>query len=139
MGCTIIDTTFTPLYLSNKSAVARHLCQIRNQLFIAFLCNLKSFAITKFFLLSVAIFGRTGKGYFHIFLQLLLLSMCNQDRSYKYDIPCSFKSFPVEIPCKQKHLASSSSTTKINIFPLPQCLWPYNLTGWWLTMRSSHP
>ena len=23
------------------------------------------------------------------------------------------------------------------IFPLPQCLWPSNLAGWWLTMRSS--
>ena len=29
--------------------------------------------------------------------------------------------------------------TKTNIFPLSQCLWPPNLTGWWHTMRCSEP
>ena len=27
---------------------------------------------------------------------------------------------------------------KINISPLPQCLWPPNLTGWWLTSKYSY-
>ena len=34
-------------------------------------------------------------------------------------------------------MESCSSTTK-NISPLPQCLRPPNLTGWWLTKRASH-
>ena len=28
--------------------------------------------------------------------------------------------------------------TKNIISPLPQCLWPQNLAGWWLTLSDSH-
>ena len=28
--------------------------------------------------------------------------------------------------------------TKTIITPLPQCLWPWNLAGWWLTIRDSY-
>ena len=35
---------------------------------------------------------------------------------------------------------SRKVTWKIkNTFPLSQCLWPPNLSGWWHTARSSHP
>ena len=39
---------------------------------------------------------------------------------------------------KREHLESSSSATK-NISPLPQCLWPPNLAGFWHTMTGSNP
>ena len=29
--------------------------------------------------------------------------------------------------------------TKTVLFPIPQCLWPPNLVGWWLTLSGSHP
>ena len=35
------------------------------------------------------------------------------------------------------HVESRPSTTTNIISLLPQCLWPPNLAGWWLTMRSS--
>ena len=29
--------------------------------------------------------------------------------------------------------------TKTILSPLPQCLWPPNMAGWWLTLSGSHP
>ena len=85
-----------------------------------------------FFLVSA--FGRTGKSYFQIFVQLLL---------WQYDKRCAFNPFPLEVNSngrlKQEHLEFFSSVTKNIISPLPQCLWPPSLTGWWHTMRGSHP
>ena len=33
----------------------------------------------------------------------------------------------------------SCPSITINLYPLPQCLWPPNLAEWWLNMTDSHP
>ena len=115
---------------------------VRNRL-IEFVCNAKRFAVAFLFLLVflfVGCFGQTGK--FSNFSPIAAWSACDQNWSYEYDMPCAFKPCPLEINSngglKRGHVESCSSTTKNIKSPLPQCLWPSNLAGWWLTMRGSH-
>ena len=55
---------------------------------------------------------------------------------------CNFRQFLWQInrngALRWEHVEYCLSTIK-NTSPLPQCLWPPNLVGWWLTLRSSHP
>ena len=56
----------------------------------------------------------------------------------KHDMPCALK-INSNGGLKRGHVESCLSTTKDLISPLPQCLWPPNLAGWCLVMRSSYP
>ena len=61
-----------------------------------------------------------------------------QFRVWEHDMPCALE-MNSNGGLRRGHVESWPSTTKNIVSPLPQCLWPPNLAGWWLTMRGSHP
>ena len=73
-----------------------------------------------------------------LFLKLLFKT------SVACDMPGAMQK--IRMPEVGRHIQSQmshicSKITKFagtSISPLPHCLWPSNLAGWWLTMRSSH-
>ena len=83
---------------------------------IAFLCNAKIFAIaiTSLSLFSCTVFLDGLAKVILIFFPFVALSACNQDRRYKYDMPCAFKPYSWEKSrngrLEWEHLESSSGT-----------------------------
>ena len=79
---------------------------------------------------------------FSNFCPIAALSVCGQDRSQQYDMPCAFNLCLLQISSngrlKQEHLEFSSSATKNIISPLPQCRWLPNSAEWWLTKKGYH-
>ena len=78
------------------------------------------------------------------FCLIVALSTYDQDQSYKYDMLCAFNPSPIEINSngglKWEHLESSLQQLKsLYLDYHTQCLLLPKLTGWWLTMRGSHP
>ena len=107
--------------------------------FFTFACNVKSCAIASIVFWRLAY---NAKSFAFLFL-LFLLRACDQNWNHWYGMLCAFKLCSIEInsngSLKRGHVESCPSTTKNIISPLPQCLWPSNLAGWWLTMTASHP
>ena len=109
--------------------------------FTAFVCNSKSFAIA---FLVVFFSSSTSLPYLD---RLFFYFCCRRlwpisDILSWYAVCCQVMSFRENSNggFMARHVEHCSSTTKnIIISPLPQCLWPPNLPGWWFTMRSSHP
>ena len=66
---------------------------------IVFFCNAKNFAIAIIYLSlfsSTAFLDGLAKVIFNFF-PFVALNACDQDRSYKYDMPCAFKPCSLEI------------------------------------------
>ena len=109
-----------------------------------------------FSLFPSAVFGKIDKSFLSKFRQLLFWTCVTKIGSLSLNTPTNYcvyvlkfcmrehgMSCALEINSnggsKRGHVESCSSTTTNIISQLPQCLWPPNVAGWWLTIRGSHP
>ena len=122
------------------------LCGMQNALqlltFVVFACNAKRFAIVFLFYLFLFLlgdFGRTSKSHFKFSSNCCFQCVWSGPELIIWYVMC-FKRYrnKQKWRLKWKHLEFCTSSTKNNISPLQQCLWPPNLAGWRLAKRCSH-
>ena len=103
-------------------------------IFIAFACDVKSFAIVFFFFFfSIANLDELKK-----FVSVLFFCFCSRHVSkfceWEHDMPGAFQ---INSNSRFKQACRILLKTEKVTSPLPQYLWPPNLTGWWLTLKGS--